>query len=143
MSRYQPLPENLCLSGYVWHSQVTDIEGVTSIPAFMSQRLLSPPRAQPAPSVMACPADGNHPFNLYYTVLDSLPEPHQWRCRHHQCLVKCSCIRVPSSTTNRFILCCLCPTYFTTGRKPIPLLTVSRQIPSIRGPGANAVGSRS
>ena len=59
--------------GYVG-TQMTDIEGVTSIPAFMSQTII-PASPSTCSSGTACPADGNHPFNLYYTVLDHYQNP--------------------------------------------------------------------
>jgi hypothetical protein len=54
--------------------QLIDIEGVSATPAFMSETII-PVSQSSCSSSTSCPADGNHPFNLYYTVLDQYQNP--------------------------------------------------------------------
>ena len=54
--------------------QLIDIEGVSATPAFMSETII-PVSQSSCSSSTSCPADGTHPFNLYYTVLDQYQNP--------------------------------------------------------------------
>lgn len=52
----------------------TSIEGVAGTPVSMTQTV-TPVSAASCSSLTSCPADGDHPFNLYYTVLDRYNNP--------------------------------------------------------------------
>jgi len=56
--------------GSISGTQLISIEGVSATPSYMSQTISS--SCTPSTS---CPADGNHPFNLYYTFLDQYQNP--------------------------------------------------------------------
>jgi len=50
------------------------IEGIPGTPVSMTQTV-TPVSAASCSSLTACPADGDHPFNLYYTILDQYNNP--------------------------------------------------------------------
>lgn len=50
------------------------IEGIATTPTYLSQTV-TPVSPSSCSSLTSCPADGEHPFNLYYTVLDQYHNP--------------------------------------------------------------------
>lgn len=52
----------------------TYIEGIATTPSYLSQTV-TPVSPSTCSSLTSCPADGEHPFNLYYTVLDQYHNP--------------------------------------------------------------------
>jgi len=50
------------------------IEGIATTPSYLSQTV-TPVSPTSCSSLTSCPADGEHPFNLYYTVLDQYHNP--------------------------------------------------------------------